>query len=168
MREELHKLSQEVRHAIATRLCADLALNEDDLRAMLYREIEDSIMADPDGFLRESLIGKIKNEIYDEVAEKIQSECRDFWKAFYRNDEKLRAELRSELHEELLEEVRREVSDDLRAELRPVVIQKLSAEMRSDSGLLAGLKEEITARIYTEIKASILADGESSGSQSAH
>jgi len=171
-REELFKLSEQVRQAIAQRLCADLALDEDDLRAMLRREIEDSIMEDRDGFLRESVIGTIKNEIYEEVTEKIQSECREFWREFYRTDEEflsqLRRELRNEmrsdpvvLSEEELENLRLEIFKDLGLEIREEAFRELMAEMRSDPAVLARLQDELANRIYAEIKASLVARNDS-------
>lgn len=153
MREELLKLSVQIRHAVAQRLCTDLALDEDDLRSILRREIEDSLMADPDGFLRENVMGKIKNEIYAEVSARIQSECREFWREFYRTDEEflstLRSELRSELSDDDVENLRQEARDEL--------IQTFIAEMRSDPAVLA---DELTNRMYAEIKASLSAEND--------
>jgi hypothetical protein len=57
MRDDLRNLGAEIRTGIIERLCADLDLDEDDLRALLREqiqsEIEDSIVNDAEDVLKE-------------------------------------------------------------------------------------------------------------------
>ena len=156
MREELQKLNADVRRAVAEALCADLSLDEDDLRDIVRHEMryemEDSLLANEDELVKESVKESVKAEIYDEVAGEIRNKRGEELMEFYRNDEQLIAEVRSRL----AAEIRDKAVSQLRSELREEVLEKLASEIRVDEFQMSLIKGKVAAEIYRELKASML------------
>jgi ribosomal protein L19E len=109
MREDIQRLTAEMRAAIAEKLCVDLDLDEEDLRALLrdeiLKEIEDSVVNEADEILKERLTGEIKNEIYEEVYQEICDECFDDLRGHYLNDETFVSQVKSEVRAEAKQQV---------------------------------------------------------------
>src|SRR5439155_22061787 len=102
MRDDLRALGAEIRAGIIERLCSDLDLDEDDLRALLREEfqseIEDSIVNDADEILKARLKEEVKSEMYEEVHDEIYNECGERIMQYYRADDTFVSDVKAELH----------------------------------------------------------------------
>ena len=117
MHDAIRQLSAEVRAAIVERLCSELDLDEEDLRALIRQDIEESMVEDSDAVVRERLKQEAKDEIYEEVHEEIYDECFERLMEHYRADpdfiSQVQAELRTEFEEDVIAKLRSELREQV-------------------------------------------------------
>src|SRR5436309_6503847 len=119
MHDAIRQLSAEVRAAIVERLCSELDLDEEDLRALIRQDIEESMVEDTDAVVRERMKQEAKDEIYEEVHDEIYDECFDRLMEHYRADpdfvSQVQAEVRGDMKDDVITKLRSELRDQVLA-----------------------------------------------------